>query len=53
MQRLGTCDVSMLTSARLMANYQENSIDFKFMKTIPEITHQKTETDTGSKHVAD
>ena len=34
MQRLGTVDISLMTPTRLMANYQENSVDFKFEKTI-------------------
>jgi len=34
MQRLGFVDISLMTPARLMANYQKNSVDFKFEKTI-------------------
>ena len=34
MQRLTAVDISLLTPARLMANYQKNSVDFKFEKTI-------------------
>ena len=34
MARLGSCDISQMTPVRLMANYQKNSMDFKFEKTI-------------------
>lgn len=34
LQRLGTVDISLMTPARLMANYKENSVDFKFEKTL-------------------
>ena len=34
MRRLTNVDISLLTPARLMANYQKNSVDFKFEKTI-------------------
>ena len=34
MQKLGTVDISLMTPDRLMANYQENSVDFKFEKTL-------------------
>ena len=34
MLRLEKVDISLMTPARLMINYQENSVDFKFEKTI-------------------
>ena len=34
MERLGGCDISLMTPSRLMENYQKNSVDFKFEKTI-------------------
>ena len=34
MEKLGHVDISLMTPAKLMAIYQENSVDFKFEKTI-------------------